>query len=356
MFSDQQAIFFDGWFSSVGDVPSFAGITSLVNNNNGTLTIIFPQYTGIAATVYYISVHTEEMTVADLDNHTYIAGVVKEIGLISYTAVLGVTGQMHSILIPNTEYYVAVRALNANGEEIGTLNLSTTVTNAAIPDCCTTPQTDPLYYDQYYGMTKQKAPCEADAQDDIYGEYIGIYGGLIDIYLCSDYDPIPVFGEDPVKKYEIEPFQVKGMWDLTPEVLKMGRFGKNTEDEVIIAWIHKSTIKNSIENALGEAGLIPDEDTIPDDTGMTKYDRHRRELQEGDIFKLHFNNIHYEIDSVKQEPEYQHHFGKYVYEITARPRLLSAEEIGTMQPIVDAEEIRVQNSTELQIEANKILF
>ena len=71
---------------------------------------------------------------------------------------------------------------------------------------------------------------------------------------------------------------------------------------------------------------------------------------------MHYNNIHYEIDGVKEEPEFQHHLYKYVYEVHARPRLVSGEELGNMQPVTDADEIRNDHETELQIEADKILF
>lgn len=217
-------------------------------------------------------------------------------------------------------------------------------------------RSNPLYYDQFFGMSEEVSPCEAQLQDDLYAEYISIYGGIIDIYLCSDYEPIPVFGEDPVKKYEIPAIPAKGMWDLTPEVLNMGQFGKNTDQEVIVIWMHKNTVKETIKNALLDAGMISEEDTIPDETGMSKYDRHRRELQEGDILRIRFNNIHYEIDGVKEEPEFQHHFYKYVYEVHARPRLVSGEDLGEMQPVTDSDAIRNDHETELQTEADKILF
>lgn len=217
-------------------------------------------------------------------------------------------------------------------------------------------KSNPTYYDQFFGMTGDLSPCEVNMQDDIYGEYISMYGGLTEIYLVSAYNPQLVFGEDPVKKYEVEPFQCKCIWDLTPEILNMGKFGKNTDQEVVIIYAHMTTVKESIKNSLIAAGIIPVEDTIPDDTGCSKYDRHRRELQEGDMIKMEFNNIHYEIDGIKEEPEYQHLWHKYIYEIHARPRLVSGEDLGDMQPVTDADEIRIEHEDEIQIEADKILF
>ena len=217
-------------------------------------------------------------------------------------------------------------------------------------------KTSPLYYDQFFGMSQEVTDYEASLQDCNYGEYIGIYGHRLDIYLCSTYDPIPVFGEDPRKRYEIDPFVAKGIWDVTPEVLNMGQFDKNTDQESIVIWLHKTTVKESIRSALLDAGMISEDDTIPDDSGLSKYERHRRELQEGDILRLHFNNIHDEIDGVKEEPEFQHHLYKYVYEVHAKPRLVSGEELGEMQPVTDADDIREDRANELQIEADKILF
>jgi len=216
--------------------------------------------------------------------------------------------------------------------------------------------TDPTYYKQFFGFDAENTQYEADYQDCIYGEYIQIYGHAFDVYLCSTYDPIPVFGEDPRKRYEVDPFLANGIWETTSETLNMGSFGKNTDQEVVVGWFHKDTVKESIKAALLAAGLIDEEDTIPDESGWSKYDRHRRELQEGDIIKMRYNNIHYEIDGVKEEPEFQHHLYKYVYEVHARPRLVSGEELGTMQPVTEADDIRTEHETELQIEADKILF
>ena len=138
-------------------------------------------------------------------------------------------------------------------------------------------KTDPLYYDQFFGMSEEVTDYEAQLQDDNYGEMIALYGHRIDMYLCSTYDPIPVFGEDPRKRYEIDPFVAKGIWDVTPETLQMGNWGKNTEQESIIIWFHKNTIKESIKTALLDAGQITIEDTIEDESGLSKYEKHRRD-------------------------------------------------------------------------------
>jgi len=103
------------------------------------------------------------------------------------------------------------------------------------------------------------------------------------------------------------------------------------------------------------SGLLED-DTLIDEEVMTKFERNRLDLQEGDIIRLHFNNIHYEIDGIKLEPEFQHHLWKYVYEVHARPRLVSAEELGEMQGVTDADAIREQHEYEIQVEADKIVF
>jgi len=217
-------------------------------------------------------------------------------------------------------------------------------------------KTDPLYYDQFFGLSKETSPCEATFQDNIFGEYIAMYGKPIDIYLCSHYDPIPVFGEDPVKRYEVAPFTAKGMWDLTAEKLSIGSFDKTAEQETILITLHKTTVRDSIKTSLLNAGLILEDETIPDESGWSKYERHRRELQEGDIIRLHFNNIHYEIDGIKEEPEYQPLMSKYIYQVYAKPRLVSGEELGVMQPVTDAVENQINNANEIQIEADKILF
>jgi len=210
---------------------------------------------------------------------------------------------------------------------------------------------DPSYYKSFFGLDAENTPYEAELQDCNYGEFIQIYGHRCDIYLCSQYNPSPVFGEDPVKEYKYAPFLANGIWDLTTETLNMGQFGKNTDQESVIIYFHKNTVKTSIRKILNDEGFLGE-----DEEPTSKYDRHRLELQEGDIFRMYFNNIFYEIDGIKEEPEYQHHLWKYVYEVHARPRLISAEDLGDMQPVTDSDEIRNEHEEDLQIEADKILF
>lgn len=216
--------------------------------------------------------------------------------------------------------------------------------------------TDPNYYRQFFGFTQEESSCESQIQDDIYGEYIQIYGNPIDVYLMTDYQPKYIFGEDPLKKYEVSSFIAYGIFDPTAEVLTIGQWDKNTENEEIVIYLHKTTVKNSIREKLIEEGFITDVETLEDETDITILERHRRELQEGDIFRLHFNNIFYEIDGIKLEPEYQHLLYKYIYEVHARPRLVSGEELGSMQDVTRADEIREENERQITEESNKIIF
>jgi hypothetical protein len=216
--------------------------------------------------------------------------------------------------------------------------------------------TDPSYYKRFFGFDEENTPYEALYQDDHYGEYIQVYGHHFDVYLMTSFNPDMIFGEDPVKKYESPSFLANGIWELTPEKLQMGKWEQNTENESIIVYMHRTTVKESIKKNLSENGFIDDIVTIDDDLDKTKLERHRLELQEGDIIKSYFNNIHYEIDGIKLEPEYQHHLYKYVYEIHAKPRLVSGENLGEMQPVTDAEEIRMENVDAIVTESNKLLF
>lgn len=216
-------------------------------------------------------------------------------------------------------------------------------------------KTDPLYYDQFFGMSEEVTSYEATLQDDVYNEYIQLYGHRFDVYLCSKFQPEYVFGEDPLKKYLAQPFVAKGIFEVTPETLTIGSWEKNTEQEELIVYFAKTTIRESIRRSLISSGLLED-DTLLDESVMTKFDRNRLDLQEGDIIRLRFNNIHYEIDGIKLEPEFQHHLFKYVYEVHARPRLVSGEELGDMQPVTDADKIREQHEYEIDTEADVILF
>ena len=210
---------------------------------------------------------------------------------------------------------------------------------------------DPSYYRDPFGFTKLDTDYESTLQDDNYGEYIQIYGKHFDVYLCTTYNPKPVFGEDPIKSYGIEPFVAYGMFDETAETMIFGSWDKNTEQEEITIFFHKTTVKNSIKKVLVDNGIIDDEEEYSD-----PLIRHRLELQEGDMLRLEFNNIFYEIDGIKQEPEFQHHLAKYIYRVHARPRLVAAEDLGVMQDVTNHEQITQNNFDELKTESDKIVY
>jgi len=132
MASDKKAIFLEGWFAGVaGTVPTFGGVSGLSNNANGTLTVSFPEATGAGALYYLIHIHISSMSSGDLDSRTYLASAVDDDGSATYSAVIGSTAQGDAKLTPGTLYYVAVRAVNADGEDAGSTNVSATVTDAS---------------------------------------------------------------------------------------------------------------------------------------------------------------------------------------------------------------------------------
>jgi hypothetical protein len=214
---------------------------------------------------------------------------------------------------------------------------------------------DPTYYDQYFGYDSVNASCETDYIDSIIGEYIAIYGFRVEVYLCTKFSPQNIFGEDPIKEYLASPFTVKAVWEPTSETLTFGEFDKTANDETIVLYMHKTTTKAVIREVLIEAGLIED-GSISSDELLTKFERNRLDLQEQDMFKLEFNNIHYEIDKIREEPEYQPYLRKYVYEIHARPRLVAGEVLGSMQPVTDADSIREQHEAEIDEEVDELLL
>lgn len=215
---------------------------------------------------------------------------------------------------------------------------------------------DPSYYRPFFGFSHEETEYEALWQDCNYGEFIQIYGHHFDVYLCTQYQPKYVFGEDPLKRYETSSFIAYGIFDLTPELMDFGSWEKLAEQEEITIYFHKTTVRRSIRSKLLEEGIITDVDTFEDEEDLTNLERHRRDLQEGDIIKLFFNNIFYEIDGIKEEPEFQHHLWKYVYEVHARPRLVSGEELGEMQDVTRADEIREEHEDAIDEGANKIVF
>jgi len=162
--------------------------------------------------------------------------------------------------------------------------------------------------------------------------------------------------EDPNKKYEYPSFMANGVWELTAETQKMGKHHIESADDEVILYMHKTTVRHSIYDLLLTNGMISDDMTIEEYWERPKQERHRLDLQEGDILRMRFNNIHYEIDGIKEEPENQFHLHKYVYEIHARPRPVSTEELGFTQTVTDEEEIRDENNNDIDIEADTILF
>lgn len=216
--------------------------------------------------------------------------------------------------------------------------------------------TDPLYYEQYFGHSQETSPCEAALIDDYYAESIAIFGSNIEIYLCTQYDPQNVFGEDPLKGYLATPFEAKGVFEPTGETLTFGSFEKETDQDEIIIYFHQKTIRASIRQALIDMGWL-EEDQLTTPDSLNKIARNRLDLQEGDIVRLHFNNIHYEIDGIaKAEPAMQPHLYKYIYEAHCRPRLVAGEDLGLMQPVTDNDKIIQDHITEIQTEEEELIF
>lgn len=196
--------------------------------------------------------------------------------------------------------------------------------------------------------------CEYDWLDQTIEEYFCTAGFPVTIYLVTKFSPIYVFGEDPTKKYGAS-FVTKAIWEPSPENKTMGKWEKSSEEPLKL-YLSVSLVKKQIKNVLIDAGVFnPDTANYPD-SEVTKIEAWRRELQEQDIIRTDFNNIHYDIQSVKKEPEFMHFLSKNVYQITATPRQVSNEDLGDMQPVTDAEEIRQQHDKELEIESEKILF
>lgn len=224
--------------------------------------------------------------------------------------------------------------------------------------------TDPAAARQY---TQCGTEGDQDVTDDLYGEYLAKYGAEFDIYIVVDYKETPVFGEDPTKVYTDYPFIGYGYFEPTPENQSFGRYPINSETEVLKVQFHRTTVRSSIRNTLVAEGLADDSillegpndfDQGPggDPGGLTKKERQRRDLQEGDMILSRFNNIHYEITDIALEPDHQQHLAKYVYTVTAHPRLVSGEDLGAMQDVTDEEEIREKNNNDIDTEANKIIF
>jgi hypothetical protein len=181
-------------------------------------------------------------------------------------------------------------------------------------------------------------------------EYIKIFGYECDLYIMTKFSPSNVWGEDPLKKYEISPILIDCIWEPAPEAAIYGSHHRITNEEYVIFYAHIDTVKTSIKNRLIEEGFIEDTDTY------SKEERHRMEPQEGDIIRTKYNNIHYEIVAVDEHTETQFMQRKYFYALIGVPRVMSSESLGHMQDITDADEIRETNKLEIEAESSNILF
>jgi len=199
-------------------------------------------------------------------------------------------------------------------------------------------------------------PDEGQLIDCQAGDYISTYGHKCDLYIMTKFDPENVWGEDPLKKYEFPPVVIDCIWEPTSESQRMGAHGKISDEDEIILYAHITSVKNTIKSQLIDEGYIVDDDTYTLDEDRTKEERHRIEVQEGDIIRTRFNNIHYEVTGVKTAPDFQHLLYKYFYEIHAVPRLVSSEGLGYIQPVTEESEIREAHNQEIDAESSKILF
>jgi len=202
---------------------------------------------------------------------------------------------------------------------------------------------------------------QSDPQEQIMLEcqtkdYIDLYGHTCDLYIMTKYDPENVWGEDPLKEYALPAIPIKCIWDQPPETQSFGSHGKISDEDEIIMYAHISTSRELIKDQLVENGYIVDDSTIFSLEDRTKQERHRIDIQEGDIIRTIYNNIHYEISGIKTAPSYQHLNYKFFYEIHARPRLVSSEGLGYIQPVTDNDEIINKHEEEIDTESNKILF
>lgn len=196
--------------------------------------------------------------------------------------------------------------------------------------------------------------CDMRWIDDELRQYFCLRGFPVTVYLITKYSPVYVFGEDPVKSFGAS-FVTRAIWEPSAENKKYGKWEKISEEPLQL-YFHKSTVRKQIREVLLAAGIFSESTIALPDPQVTKEERWRRELQAGDILRTNFNNIHYEINGVKQEPDFMYFLNKYVYQAFATPRFVSNEDLGDMQGVTDAEEIRQQHDTEIAVEAEKILF
>ena len=216
---------------------------------------------------------------------------------------------------------------------------------------------DPFEYDKYFLIEDTDGTNESIMYDQNLEEYIGIYGNRCDIYLMTKYNPCPVFGEDPLKGWELPPIKVKGMFDPTRETMKYGTFGRNTEDEFVEITFHIGRTNREIARQLAEFGIIDlDSGGGVDEEGLTRLGRQRLELQEGDVVRMYHNNIHYIIDGIKREPESMHLLRKYIYICHCRPIIVSGETLGSIQNTEIQDNIIEQNSLNIDNEAERLIF
>jgi hypothetical protein len=120
--------------------------------------------------------------------------------------------------------------------------------------------------------------------------------------------------------------------------------------------LSRNIVRSSIKQALINNNFYSEGVLNSPEEEIEKEIRWRKELQEGDVIRTDFNNIHYEIDGIKTEPEFTFWLNKFIYQVHARPRLVAGEDLGDMQDVTDAETIRQQNDMEISIESEKILF
>ena len=216
---------------------------------------------------------------------------------------------------------------------------------------------DPFIYDKYFLIEDLEGSNEFLIYDQNIEEYIGIYGNMCDLYLLTKYNPCPVLGEDPTKGWELPPIKIKGVFEATRETMKYGQFGRNTEDELIEITLHIGRTKKEIKKQLAEYDIIElDSSGEVDEEGLTRLGRQRLELQEGDIIRLYYNNIFYQIDGIKTEPEGIHLMRKLLYTCHCRPILVTNETLGYIQDTEAQENIIAENHINIDNAAERLIF
>jgi len=214
-------------------------------------------------------------------------------------------------------------------------------------------------YATYFPNDREGNKCQSDFQDDVYGEYIAIYGHEFDFYLVERFIGENVFGEDATKKYCDISFAIRATFEPTGQTKEMGMHDVTAQNDAILLNVHKSTARCNILQNLMDNEIVPPATILDynDFTGLNDQEKWRRDLQEGDCFLCRFNGIVYEIDGVVEEPEYQHMLHKYIYQVHARPKLMSSEDTGDAMPVDEQLQDKIdKNQGELDIEGDVILF